>query len=106
MVYYKLKAFIFTGQVDDQYKFSDYDETFLKSINTFRIISNREIKGQSPKKIHYVKATTATTFDALAENLKLSEKEAQDLRLINAYYPAGEPKPGEWIKIFRQDVSQ
>ena len=102
VVYYKLKAFIFTGEVDDQEKFSEYDEAFLKSIDTFRIISSREIEGRSPKKIHYVTATSATTFDALAQALKLNKKDAEDLRLINGYYPAGEPKPGEWIKIFRQ----
>ncbi len=106
VVYYKLKAFLFTGEVDEQEKFSEYDKAFLQAIDTFRIISNREIKGQSPKKIHYVKATSATTFDALAEHLKLTKKEAQDLRLINAYYPVGEPKPGEWIKIFRQEVPE
>ena len=102
VIYYKLNAFIFTGEVDDQEKFSEYDTSFLESIGTFRPISNREIAGQSPTKIHFVKATSATTFDALAESLKLDQKETEDLRLINGYYPAGEPKPGEWIKIFKQ----
>jgi predicted Zn-dependent protease len=23
------------------------------------------------------------------------------LRLVNGYYPKGEPEPGEWIKVFR-----
>jgi predicted Zn-dependent protease len=49
-----------------------------------------------------VKATNATTFEALGEELKLDKYELQDLRLINGYYPTGEPKPGEWIRIFRQ----
>ncbi|NNE05443.1 MAG: hypothetical protein HKN15_06940, partial [Xanthomonadales bacterium] len=69
---------------------------------TFRPISNRELRGRSPKRIHYVKATSATTFEKLAENLKLKPSEAEDLRLINGYYPTGEPEPGEWIKIIKQ----
>ena len=65
-------------------------------------MSNREIAGQSPTRLHYVKATSATTFEALAQQLKLNEYQADELRLINGYYPSGEPKPGDWIKIFVQ----
>jgi predicted Zn-dependent protease len=102
VVYYKLNAFLFIGEVTDLAGFGEFDAQFLESIDTFRPISNREIEGQKPKTIHYVKATKATTFAALGEYLKLDEFEVQDLRLINGYYPTGEPKPGEWIKIFKQ----
>jgi predicted Zn-dependent protease len=102
VVYYKLNAFLFTGEVSQQQSFAAFDEKFLASINTFRPVSNREIEGQKPQTIHYVKATGATTFDALGEHFKLNPYEVQDLRLINGYYPDGEPRPGEWIKIFRQ----
>jgi predicted Zn-dependent protease len=102
VVYYKLNAYIFTGEVEDQQKFSEFDKSFQESIETFRPISRREIEGQKPKTVHYVKATSATTFDALARSLKLSKSETEDLRLINGHYPAGEPEPGEWIKIFKQ----
>lgn len=106
VVYYKLMAYVFLGEVEDPEKFAEYDEKFQESIETFRIISNREIRGRSPKKINYVQATEATTFDALAVSLKLNQSEKEDLRLINGYYPVGEPKPGEWIKIFRQDAAK
>ena len=83
-------------------RFEAFDEAFMASIATFRPISNREIEGQKPKTIHYVKATEATTFAALAAELKLDEAETDELRLINGHYPAGEPQPGDWIKIFKQ----
>ncbi|MFC1605698.1 M48 family metalloprotease [Pseudomonadota bacterium] len=102
VVYYKLNAYVFAGEVASQEKFDEFDAKFLESIDTFRPISSREIEGQKPKTIHYVKATGATTFAALGEQLKLDPFEVQDLRLINGYYPTGEPKPGEWIRIFRQ----
>jgi predicted Zn-dependent protease len=102
VIYYKLNAYIFSGEVADASKFDEFDEKFLESINTFRTITSRELAGQTPEKIHYVKATSATTFDALAESLKLNEREKEDLRLINGHYPAGEPEPGDWIKIFSQ----
>jgi predicted Zn-dependent protease len=102
VVYYKLTAYIFAGESSEAKNFSENDTLFMASIATFRPISKREIEGQSPKKIHYVKATSATTFEALGQALKLNPYELEDLRMINGYYPAGEPKPGEWIKIFRQ----
>ena len=102
VVYYKLNAYLFVGEVGRQEEFEAFDAMFLDSIDTFRPISSREIEGRKPKTIHYVKATEATTFAALGEHLGLDAFEVQDLRLINGYYPTGEPKPGEWIKIFRQ----
>lgn len=102
VVFYKLNAYLFTGEVAQQESFGEFDEKFLESINTFRPVSNREIEGQKPETIHYVKATGVTTFEALGEHLKLDPYEVQILRLINGYYPAGEPHPGEWIRIFRQ----
>ena len=102
VVFYKLNAYIFIGEVAQQERFGEYDEKFLESIDTFRPISNREIEGQKPKTIHYVKATSATTYEALGEQLGLDAFEVQDLRLINGHYPSGEPQAGDWIRIFRQ----
>lgn len=102
VVYYKLDAYLFTGEVGDAARFQEFDPAFLAAIDTFRPISGREIAGQQPRRIHYVKATQATTFAELATHLKLTAEEADELRLINGYYPTGEPQPGEWIKIIRQ----
>ncbi len=102
VVFYKMNAYLFTGEVVMQAKFAEFDEKFLQSIDTFRPISSREIEGQKPKAIHYVKATGATTFAALGEQLRLDEYEVEVLRLINGHFPAGEPQPGEWIRIYRQ----
>ena len=97
-----MKAYLFTGEVQEIEKFRDFDEAFLKSINTFRPVTSREIVGKTPQKIHYIQATSTTTFDELAKSLKLGKREAEDLRMINGYYPTGEPKPGEWIRIFKR----
>ncbi|MDG1311079.1 MAG: M48 family metalloprotease [Porticoccaceae bacterium] len=102
VIYYKLNAYLFSGEVKDQSSFAETDKVFLDSINTFRPISSREIQGQKPQTIHYVKATGATTFAGLAKALKLSTTDIEDLRIINGYYPSGEPVAGQWIKIFKR----
>jgi predicted Zn-dependent protease len=103
VVYYKMNAFLFSGAVSDQQSFKAFDEKFLGSIDTFRPISSREVEGQKPETIHWVKATGSTTFEALGEHFGLDEHELQDLRLINGYWPSGEPKPGQWIRVFEQE---
>ena len=95
IIYYKLNAYIFTGKADERNKFNEYDVDFLKSIKTFRTVTSREISGQTPTKIHYIQATSTTTFDELAQLMKLNQREADDLRMINGFYPVGEPKEEE-----------
>jgi predicted Zn-dependent protease len=102
VVYYKLDAFLFTGEVSDAGRFDEFDPEFLAVIDTFRPISGRELAGATPKKVHYVKATSATTSEGLAQHLKLDANETDELRLMNGDYPTGEPKAGEWIKIVQQ----
>ncbi len=101
VIYYKLKAYVFVGQVADPKTFEEYDKIFNKSINTFRTITQREIDGEKPKAIHYVKATEHTSFAALAKSLDLGPYGEDELRLMNGYYPTGKPDVGEWIKIVR-----
>ena len=67
----------------------------MASIESFRPISRREIEGQKPKTIQYVKATGATTFEGLGKALNLNPTEIDDLRIINGHYPSGEPRPGD-----------
>ena len=43
VVFYKLNAYLFVGEVARQENFEEFDEKFLDSIDTFRPISNREI---------------------------------------------------------------
>ena len=126
VIYYKLNAYLFSGEIIQQNAtaetdlvsdkdvaagkgssekpktFAERDQQFVAAINTFRPISSREIAGQKPKTVRYVKATSATTFAKLGPALKLNSVDVQDLRIINGHYPSGEPKAGDWIKIFKQ----
>ena len=37
----------------------------------------------------------------LARHIRLGRYTEEQLRLLNGYYPRGEPTPGEWIKIVK-----
>ncbi|MDE0840850.1 MAG: M48 family metalloprotease [Porticoccaceae bacterium] len=102
VIYYKLSAYVFRGEVLDGNDFAEQDELFVNAINTFRPISRAEIAGQKPQRVHYVKATGNTTFSGLAKAFGLSKKDVDILRVINGLYPAGEPISGAIIKVFKQ----
>jgi predicted Zn-dependent protease len=76
----------------------DYDEMFLETIHSFRPVRPARRTPKS-KTLHYVKANDSTTFSRLAQHVKLGKYSEEQLRLLNGYYPRGEPETGEWIKI-------
>ncbi len=102
VIYYKLNAYIFQGEVVDDAEFEDYDVLFLDAINTFRPISRAEIAGQKPRVVNYIKASATTTYETLGKSLRLNSVDIDTLRVINGHYPSGEPQEGDWIKIFKQ----
>lgn len=102
VVYYKLKAYVFRGEIDPGQDFDEFDKAFNESIATFRTITQREIDGQKPKRIDYVRATKTTDFAALAKEHKLGTYGEEELLLLNGLYPNGKPEAGQWIKIIRQ----
>jgi len=102
VIYYKLDAYILKGEVLDSDNFEKFDPLFLTAIDTFRPISRAEIAGQKPKVVKYIRATQATTYEILAKSLGISVADIDTLRIINGHYPVGEPKAGDWLKIFEQ----
>ncbi|MGH1370519.1 MAG: M48 family metalloprotease [Cellvibrionaceae bacterium] len=77
------------------------DERFMASIRSFRPSRSARRSTTKSKTLHYVKANERTTFALLAKHVNLGKYTEDQLRLLNGYYPRGEPKPGEWIKIVK-----
>lgn len=101
VIYFGRRAFVFTGEPDGPELTAQLDDSFLRIIGSFAPLSRAMLANRDPQRIRYVKATEGTTFAALSDHLDLGEYGEAELRLINGYYPAGEPKAGEWIKIIR-----
>ncbi|TFH68461.1 hypothetical protein E3W66_00420 [Gammaproteobacteria bacterium LSUCC0057] len=106
LIYYRYSAYLVVAEVAPALRnsaaFANADKLFMQSINTFRPISQREIDGQKPARLNYVKANERSSIAAISAELGLSDSEQDQLRLINGLYPRGEPEPGQWLKIFRQ----
>ena len=101
MLYYGYRTFVFRATLERGADQSLGNRQLMDIIGSFRPVSKRSLQATEAKKIHYVKATKNSTFALLAQHLKLGQYGEDELRIINNYYPVGEPEPGEWIKIIR-----
>jgi len=99
VLYQGRRAYVLHGLVNNSVDGIDDDELFVKAIRSFRPSRTARIKAVKSKTIHYVKANKDTSFKRLAQHIKLGKYSEQQLRLLNGYYPQGEPNPGDWIKI-------
>ena len=105
VLFYGSRQYILEGRVSekpsDSEAQSEYDNLFLTSIRSFRPLRKTDMVKPDIKRVTYVQANDKTTFSSLARHMEIGEYAEEQLRLLNGYYPRGEPKPGEWIKIVR-----
>ncbi|WP_160154464.1 M48 family metalloprotease [Microbulbifer sp. ALW1] len=103
VLFYGSRQYILEGKVNEKPKdteaASQYDNLFLTSIRSFRPLRKTDVVQPDIKRVRYVQANDKTTFSSLARHMEIGEYAEEQLRLLNGYYPRGEPKAGEWIKI-------
>jgi predicted Zn-dependent protease len=99
VMYLGPRVFVFRGDVTDAAQAEDMDRLLLSSIRTFRAIQTNERSGAGSLRVRYVQVTEGFDWGALAAASVVPEYPEETLRLLNGYYPIGDPEPGEWIKI-------
>ena len=89
--------FLFEGEAPD---LNSADAGFRTIIDSFRPLTAKEKVTGTSHTLHYIQVPRGATFASLASSVKLPDAENQ-LRLINGYYPSGEPRTGDWVKVIR-----
>ena len=89
--------FLFEGEAPD---LNAADAGFRTIIDSFRPLTAKEKVTGTSYTLHYIQVPRGATFASLASSVKLPDAENQ-LRLINGYYPSGEPRTGDWVKVIR-----
>ena len=74
------------------------DPLLLKIIKSFRPILKSERSSGPPLYVRYIRVPRGETVRSLAARSSIPDAEAT-LRLINAMYPRGEPRTGDWFKV-------
>ena len=89
--------FLFEGEATDP---DSHDAEFLTVMESFRPLVAKEKSVGDSRTLHYIQVPRGATFASLATSARIPDAENQ-LRLINGYYPNGEPRTGDWIKVIR-----
>ena len=89
--------YLFEGEARD---FNVVDSAFKTIITSFRPLFPKEKKRGESHVLNYVQVPRGATFDSLSSGIRVPDAENQ-LRLINGYYPSGEPRTGDWLKVLR-----
>lgn len=79
----------------------EQDESVTRIIASFRRAEPRDFPPDRVYTIDYHRLKPGETFADLAANNPLGRYAEEELRLLNGYYPSGEPQPGTWLKVVR-----
>ncbi|WP_163835951.1 M48 family metalloprotease [Spartinivicinus ruber] len=101
IIYYKGKVFLLVGATKQSRYFSNYDPLMLEAIHSFQVLPRKDYKKAEGLRVRLTRAKRGESFARLAKRSALTEYSVEQLRLLNHYYPSGEPKAGEWLKVIQ-----
>lgn len=90
-------TYLFEGEAND---FSTGDSALLAMIQSFRAMHPKEKSSNNARYVRYIQVPRGADVSALASGVRIDDAEEQ-LRLINDFYPRGEPRIGDWIKTIQ-----
>ncbi len=98
-IYLGPRVFTFRAEITDTATVEEIDEQLLSSIRTFRAIQQGETAAGTEAKIKFVQASEFFDFSVVAQTSRIANYPEETLRLLNGYYPRGNPEAGEWVKL-------
>ncbi len=99
VLYMGPRAYIFRGSYRNDADADEVDDMMLASIRTFRAVQRNEIMPGNEMKIRYVQASEFFDFAIVAQSSNIADFPEETLRLLNGYYPSGNPEAGDWVKL-------
>jgi len=91
--------YLIGGMAWDKTVYARERNALRSAINSFRAITPEERQTARPYVLKLTTAQPGTTLASLARQSPLGADAESQLRLMNALYPSGEPKPGQRLKI-------
>lgn len=91
--------YLIAGMAKDQTVYNRERGTLRAAINSFHAITPAEQQAARPYVIRLTTAQAGTTMAALARSSPLGPDAESQLRLMNDFYPNGEPRVGQLLKI-------
>ncbi len=99
VIYLGNQAYLFTGAARSPELLARREEAMRASVRSFHAMTDAERRLARPLVLKLLTTDASTRFAGLARISPLGRNAEGYLRLINAMYPAGEPKPGQAVKV-------
>jgi predicted Zn-dependent protease len=99
MVVFNGTQYMIAGMARDKPAYDRERATLRGVINSFHAITPAERLAAQSYVLRLVTAKPGTTMAGLAKTSPLAHDAESQLRLLNGFYPAGEPKTGQSLKI-------
>jgi len=99
VIYHDKKAYILQAQAKQRGGLSAHRDTIFDTVRSFHSLTADERKLVKPLGVRVITARAGDTYAKLAQGSPLGKSAESYLRLMNAQYPDGEPRPGQAIKI-------
>jgi predicted Zn-dependent protease len=99
VVFLGKNAFAIGLQGSTDAAFRQHSAVMESSLQSFHAITEQERALAKPLRVRVITARAGLTFAELARSSPLGRFAEGHLRVINGLYPAGEPEPGQALKI-------
>ena len=93
-------VFFFSGVLPGDAS-EEIDQVQLDIMASFRQASNADLPPDNEMHVYYRRLEPGETFAEIAKTSPLGPYSEQYLRMMNGYYPTGEPQPGTWMKLVK-----
>jgi predicted Zn-dependent protease len=92
------QRYLFIGVTQKQGALPKYEDAMLRSIRSLHTLRKNERILAEPHRIELHRLLRGETLEALARRSALGRHAEEQIRLLNDYYPSGEPQPGTLLK--------
>lgn len=101
VLYRGKNVFLFKGECGEKGDPARFREQFRSTMEGLRGMTPEDAGVANTRRVAVLTATPGMTYAKLAQDTTLREHAVETLRLLNADYPNGEPRPGDYIKVVR-----
>jgi len=98
VIYFNDRAFVFIGAAKDKGTPEKYDQEYLATAKSFHPLESKELSLAKARSIHLFHIQQGDNVEKIAKRSTLSSHATEQLRLLNAIYPVGEPVVGQLFK--------
>lgn len=101
VIYLRQDVFLFKGECGPQGDPAKFREQFEETLAGLRPMTAADVQLANSRHVKVLVAEPGQTYASLAQQTTLKTYPEEMLRLINADFPNGEPRAGDYVKIVR-----